>query len=116
MSLEDDGVLAFQITVPSQIQTPIERFHSFRAGGPFLNTEAVYREAITTSSPYYKLLLAFRGFEGVQQTRRMLRKTAEDLGVSEKIPKPLRLETLHLARLQFPPEVRALKGASELFA
>lgn len=47
MSLDDDGVLAFQITIPNKVTTLLPRFHSLRAGGPFLHTEAVYREAIT---------------------------------------------------------------------
>ena len=115
MSLEDDGVLAFQITVPSRFTTHVDKFHSFRAGGPFLNTEAIYRQAITNPSPYYRLLLAFRGFEGVQQTRTVLRRLATDLNVSEKMPKVVRLDALQLARLQFPPEVSALKDMDALF-
>ena len=86
MSLEDSGVLAFEITVPSRVITNVQKFHSLRAGGPFLNTEAIYREAITNSSPYYKLLLAYRGYEGVPQVRRMLKKLSADLGVSARLP------------------------------
>ena len=116
MSLEDGGVLAFQITVPIQTTTALLKFHSFRAGGPFLNAEAIYREAITNSSPYYKVLLAYRGFEGIRQVRRSLKKLATDLKVSERMPKPSRVDTEELARLQFEPEVQALKDTGELFS
>jgi len=116
MSPQDGGVLAFQITVPSRVMTDVHKFHSLRAGGPFLNTEAIYREAITNPSPYYKLLLAYRGFEGVQQVRKMIKKLATDLKISERMPKAVRLDNLELARLQFDPEVHKLKDTGELFA
>lgn len=116
LSLEDGGVLAFQITVPSRVITKVPKFHSLRAGGPFLNTEALYREAISNSSPYYKLLLAYRGFEGVQQVRKILKHLAADLKVDERMPKAIRLDTLELAQLQFPSEVHALKDTGELVA
>jgi hypothetical protein len=116
LSPKDGGVLAFQITVPSRVMTDVKKFHSLRAGGPFLNTEAIYREAITNPSPYYRLVLAYRGFEGVQQVRKMVRKLATDLKISERMPKSVRLDTLELARLEFNPEVHRLKDTGELFA
>lgn len=116
LSPVDGGVLAYQITVPSWMVTHVPRFHSLRAGGPFLNTEAIYREAIVNPSPYYRLLLAFRGFEGVQQVRKMIRKLSSDLNVTEKMPKAARLDQLELAQLQFPPEVQTLKDTGGLFS
>ena len=116
LSPEDGGVLAFQITVPSRVMTTVPKFHSLRPGGPFLNTEAIYREAITNPSPYYRLLLAYRGFEGVQQVRKMLKKLATDLKVSERMPKAVRLDNLELVQLQFNPEVHGLKDTGELFS
>ncbi|MEJ7606045.1 MAG: hypothetical protein WKF37_07205 [Bryobacteraceae bacterium] len=111
LSPVDGGVLAFQITVPQRVTTNVKSFHSLRAGGPFLHTEAIYREAITNPSPYYRLLLAFRGFEGVQQVRKMVRKLATDLNIPEKMPKAVRVDGLELARLGFHPEVRGLRTA-----
>ena len=115
MSPEDGGVLAFQITVPSRVITNVKKFHSLRAGGPFLNTEALYREAITNPSPYYRLLLAYRGFEGVQQVRKMLRQLTAELKITERMPKAVRLDNGELARLQFHKEVQTLKDTGELF-
>lgn len=116
LSAVDGGVLAYQITVPSRVVTDAGRFHSLRPGGPFLNTEALYREAITNPSPYYRLLLAFRGFEGVEQVRRMIREVSVKLNVSEKMPKAVRVNEVELAQLQFPQEVQKLKDSSALFA
>jgi len=50
MSLENGGVLASQITVPTRITTRVAKFHSLRAGGPFLNAESICRQAITSAS------------------------------------------------------------------
>lgn len=109
-------MLAFQITMPSRVTTDIPKFHSLRAVGPFGNTEAIYREAITSPSPYYRLLLAYRGFEGVQQVRRKVRELATSLNSSDKMPKTVRLDNLELSRLQFPADVQKLKDTGELFA
>jgi hypothetical protein len=105
LSPEDNGILAYQITVPSRVSTTAPRFHSLRPAGPFRNAEAIYREAITNPSPYYRLLLAYRGFEGVQQIRKMLKKSAMDLKIADKLPKSVRLDSLELAQLEFQAEV-----------
>jgi hypothetical protein len=115
LSPADGGVLAFQITVPSRVVTTSPKFHSLRAGGPFRNTEAIYREAITNSSPYYRLLLAYRGFEGVQQVRKMIRQLATDLKITERMPKAVHIDGLELARLGFQKEIRELKDSGALF-
>ena len=115
LSPEDNGILAYQITVPSRVSTTAPRFHSLRPAGPFRNAEAIYREAITNPSPYYRLLLAYRGFEGVQQIRKMLKKSAMDLKIADKLSKSVRLDSLELAQLEFQAEVRALKDTGALF-
>lgn len=68
------------------------------------------------SSRYYRLLLAYRGFEGVQQIRRVVKELATDLAISDRLPKAIHLDTLELARLQFHSEIHALRDTGELFA
>ena len=40
--------------------------------GPLAAVHAVLREAIVSSSPFYRLLLAFRAYEGLQIIRRKI--------------------------------------------
>jgi hypothetical protein len=81
------------------VVTTAPRFHSLRPAAPFRNAEAIYHEAISNSSPYYRLLLADRGFEGIQQIRRVIRKSAERFNVTDKMPRPLSLDATELAQL-----------------
>jgi len=114
LSLQDNGVLAFQITVPSRVVTTAPRFHSLRPAAPFRNAEAIYREAISNSSPYYRLLLAYRGFEGIQQIRKVIRKSAERFRVTDKMPRPVSLDATELAQIDFHGPVLNLKNSDDL--
>jgi hypothetical protein len=71
MSLEQkDRVLAYQITMPSQFANELPRIGGIWPSSSFRGVEAILRESATNSSPYYRLILAYRGFEGTKRIRR----------------------------------------------
>lgn len=75
---------------------------------PFLAPyEALIREAITTTSPYYRLLCAYRLYEGVPPLRKMLREIGEREGVPVKLPKPQQLDLEWLKRFGVQDEFLA---------
>ncbi|HZZ37612.1 MAG TPA: hypothetical protein VFE06_00685 [Acidobacteriaceae bacterium] len=79
MSLEQkDRVLACQITMPSQFANELPRIGGIWPSGSFRGVEAVLRESVTNPSPYYRLILAYRGFEGTKRVRRQLAAFVEE--------------------------------------
>ena len=70
LSPKNKAVLAYQITMPHQCETKMTRFGGFGPGGSFSGVEAILREALTNPSPYYRLMLAYRGYEGIRRLRR----------------------------------------------
>lgn len=72
---------------------PLGGVHQYPFLAPY---EALIREAITTGSPYYRLLCAYRLYEGVQPLRKKLRELGKRTGVPVTLPKPppLNLEWL----------------------
>lgn len=77
--------------------------------------EAIIREAITSTSPYYRLLCAFRLFEGLNPLRRRLRDVADRLGVTEPLPRELRVDLDLVRRLGFSDEfMRGMKTSQDV--
>ncbi len=71
LSPEDrNAVLAYQITMPHQVATDLRRFGGIGPARAFAGVEAILREGITNPSPYYGVMLAYRGFEGTKRLRR----------------------------------------------
>jgi hypothetical protein len=50
--------------------------------------EALIREAITTGSPFYRLLCAYRLYEGIRPLRKTLLEIGKRRGVTIQLPKP----------------------------
>jgi hypothetical protein len=63
-------VFAYQVTMPHQLATNLPRIGGILPAGASTGVEAVLREALTNPSPYYRLLLAYRGFEGITRIHR----------------------------------------------
>lgn len=78
---------AHQIILPfSQALSvgPLGGIHQYPA---FSYYEAVLREAIISTSPFYRLLCAYRLYEGLNKLRAWMKQVADELGVEEKLPK-----------------------------
>lgn len=74
---------------------PLGGIHQYPFLAPY---EALVREAITTGSPYYRLLCAYRLYEAVQPLRRTLRDLGQRSGVAVSLPKPQPLDLDWLRR------------------
>jgi hypothetical protein len=78
--------------------------------------EALIREAITTGSPYYRLLCAYRLYEGVQLLRKMLRDLGDRAGVVVTLPKPKPLDLEWMKRFGIRDEFLAgLKNVEDFW-
>jgi hypothetical protein len=83
---------------------PLGGIHQYPFLAPY---EALIREAITTGSPYYRFLCAYRLYEGIPPLRKMLRELGVRAGVSVTLPKPQPLDLEWLRRFGIQDEFLA---------
>jgi len=116
LSPKDGDVIAYQLMIPfSSGQANISKFGGFVLVGLFDGHHSMFREAMTNPSPYYRLLLAYRAFEGIPAIRGRIAKLKKQYGVDEKMPEVTVLDEGELGRLQLTPDVRKLKNINQLF-
>ena len=79
--------LAHQLILPypGGIQIgPLGGIHQYPA---FSSYEAVLREAVLSTSLYYRLLCAYRLYEGINKLREWMRKLSDEFKIKNKLPK-----------------------------
>lgn len=93
---------------------PIGGIHQYPI---FSELEAIAREAICATSPYYRLLCAHRLYDGTGKLRTWLRKTSESFGVEAPLPKDVSIDTELLVALGFNEQFcEGLRTAGDLYA
>jgi hypothetical protein len=91
---------------------PLGGFGSFPRFAPY---EALLREAVVATSPYYRFLCAFKLFEGVDTLRYEIRKLVERFSITAPLPRPPTIDQGILRNLGFKEEfVREIKTAKDL--
>ncbi|MDP2898816.1 MAG: hypothetical protein Q8Q12_19945 [bacterium] len=88
----DESPLCQQLVLPFNegVQWgPMGGMHQYAFLAPY---DALIREAVTTTSPYYRLLCAYRLYEGLQPLRRTVRELGQRLGADVPLPKPPALD------------------------
>ena len=84
---------------------------------PFAPYHAIFREAITSTSPFYRFLCACRMYEGINRMRRWLREQSQALNVQARLPADVAVDRNELLRLGFVPDyVQEIRSAADLFA
>ncbi len=100
----DDRPLCHQLILPFTDGTrwgPLGGIQQF----PFLVAhEALIREAITSGSPFYRFLCAYRLYEGFRPLRKVINQLNNRFGVMAPIPKPQGIEIGLLKDFGFSPE------------
>ena len=79
--------LAHQLILPYPVGLqigPLGGIHQYPA---FSFYEAVLREAIISTSPYYRLLCAYRLYEGLNKLREWMKKLNDKFGIKDRLPK-----------------------------
>jgi hypothetical protein len=119
MSPRDGGVLAQELVLPPDppgISFDYESGGGFQQSDAFAAYDAILREALTNPSPFYRLLCAFRIYEGTGWIRKWLRKEAQRLGVDVPLPADPRIDPGELEGMGLPDNLAAgVKKANELF-
>ena len=83
---------------------------------PFAPYDALYREALTTASPFYRLLCAWKMYEGTVLIRRWIRQECQQRGVNARQPGDPEIDRDELIRMGFDEEfANNVHNAGELF-
>jgi hypothetical protein len=107
-------VLAYQITMPHQSVTNIGKFGGFGPRRPFAGVEAVLREAITNPSPYYRLMLAYKGVEGIKRLRRQFPEFVKKNNIAAPDLTPMKLDKAEMAQHGFRDEILEFEELDQL--
>jgi len=116
ISPRDGTVLLTQMLVPHRGGIRLGPLGGIWQAVPFAPYDALYREALTTSSPFYRLLCAWKIYEGAQRLRRWIREQCEQRHITTRMPPDPAIDRDELIRMGFAHDfVGEIKHAGELF-
>jgi hypothetical protein len=116
VSPRDGGILAYEVILPFMNGVRFGPLGGILQWPVFAPYHAIFREAIITSSPFYRLLCAWRVYEGIQTVRRWLNEQREQFNINERLPKDPEVDTAHLERMGYAPEFCArIHRVADLF-
>jgi hypothetical protein len=83
---------------------------------PFSPYDALYREALSTTSPFYRVLCAWKIYEGTRRLRQWIREQCERRGIVEAQPPDPPIDRDELIGIGFAPDfVNGIRHAGQLF-
>ncbi|MGO9211544.1 MAG: hypothetical protein ACLPXM_11555 [Terriglobales bacterium] len=116
MSPRDGGLLLTQMLLPSRNGVQFGPLGGILQAVPFAPYDALYREALTSSSPFYRLLCAWKMYEGTGRIRRWIREECERRGIDERQPGDPEVDRDQLVRMGLKAEfANGITHAGQLF-
>ncbi len=116
VSPEDGEVIAYELILPYRNGVRIGPLGGIDQLVPFAPYDAIYREAVVSSSPFYRLLCAFRIYDGTTEIRRWLREQCEQYRIEDRMPADPEVAAAELLGLGFSPEIaNGIRRARDLF-
>ncbi|MCF6250940.1 MAG: hypothetical protein L3J75_06690 [Methylococcaceae bacterium] len=98
---EENEPFAHQLILPYPVSLNMGPLGGIYQYPDFSSYESVLREAIISSSPYYRLLCAYRLYEGLNKLKMWLKTISKEIGVNEKLPKDPKIDKKLLSELGF---------------
>ena len=112
----DGGVVAYELILPYSTGVRMGPLGGIWQWPQFAPYDAVFREAIASASPFYRLLCAFRVYEGINWIRRWIREQCVVLGIQERMPGDPDVDVAELRRMGFNPDfLVGIRTAADLF-
>jgi hypothetical protein len=111
---DNQSILAYQVTMPHQSLMNVPKFGGLFPSRSFAGIEAILREALTNPSPYYRLLLAYKGFEGLKRLRRQFPDFTKKHNVNAPPLTDMKLDKTEFAQHGFRDEALALDDMEQL--
>jgi len=116
VSPRDDGVLACELILPYTTGVRMGPLGGIWQWQQFAPYDAVFREAIASASPFYRLLCAFRVYEGINWIRHWIREQCTARNIQERMPGDPDVDVAELRRLGFDPNfLQGIRTAADLF-
>lgn len=86
LSPETGEVIAYNLILPNSIGLNMGPLGGIHAEPAFIPHDAIWREAINSSSPFYRLLCAYRMEDATDELRRIMRSSIKKRGLDVKLP------------------------------
>jgi len=116
VSPNDGAILAYEVTLHFMQGVAFGPLGGVLQWPIFAPYHAIFREAIVNPSPFYRLLCAWRVYEGIQVVRRWLREQCERFNINERLPRSPEVDVAHLERMGFEREWCArIRRVDDLF-
>jgi len=116
MSPRDGKPLVYQALLPNNRGIKAGPLGGIHQAVPFAPYDAIYREALTSSSPFYRLLCGARMFEGTGTIRKWLKQQCKERDVVEKMPSEIHVDPEFLRRVGLEPRfVAGVRTAQDLY-
>jgi hypothetical protein len=116
MSPLDGDVLISEFLIPQRNGVALGPLGGIMQAVPFAPYDALYREALTTTSPFYRLLCAWKMYEGTNRIRRWIQEQCEQRGINDRMPPDPDVDPQELIRLGLDAAfVQRIRHARDLF-
>lgn len=113
---DSEQVLVTELTLPhikdGTLSTHIAGMHQSPLFTPWLST---LREAITSNSPYWRFLCAWRAYEGISVLRQHIKTQCARMKILAPLPKDIEVNAQQLAEITSIEHFKGVKTAADLF-
>ena len=116
LSPRNGDVLLSECLIPEANGVMIGPLGGIMQATPFAPYDALYREALVSSSPFYRLICGWKMYEGCEKIRGFVRKECETRKIPAKLPPDPKISPEDLRRFGFTPDFSAgIECARDLF-
>jgi hypothetical protein len=116
VSPTDSETLIVEMLIPDRQGIVLGPLGGIMQAVPFAPYDALYREAITNSSPFYRLLCAWKIYEGTNRLRRWMHEECARYKVTERLPPDPDVDAQELINIGFDQTlVAGLRKVADLF-
>jgi hypothetical protein len=116
ISPRNGAVLLTQMLIPHRGGVRFGPLGGIHQAVPFAPYDALYREALTASSPFYRLLCAWKMYEGAQRLRKWIREQCEQRRITTRMPPDPEVDRDELIRMGLREDfVAGISRAGDLF-
>jgi hypothetical protein len=112
----DGDVLISELLIPERRGVALGPLGGIMQAVPFAPYDALYRESLTTASPFYRLLCAWKMYEGTNRIRRWISEECDRRRINDQMPADPEVDPQELIRLGLDATfVQGIRRARDLF-
>lgn len=104
LSPTSGDVIAYNLLLPNSSGLSMGPLGGIVVSPEFIPADAIWREALISSSPFYRLLCGYRMYDACDDLRALMRATIEKRGLSIKLPPEQQVEPKVLIELGMSKE------------